>query len=319
MLAPGWDTTDTSTTAAGRRRVFTTLVLVVAGALMVAAGIWGLVAPRSFAAFAGFPYSRHFLHDAGAFQLGIGVTLLAAAAWVDAAAVVLAGFLVTNTVHTVNHVVDLDAGGHRRDAWRLGLLSVLTLAALVVRMRQLGWVAGEVTTTAAAPALARFVRQKTVLLTSYRRDGEHRGRRRPRVRAQPRERRQDQTDPAQPDGGDRPVHRARQTHRTSRPDAGTTCPGRRVPPRRPVARPQVPDAAGSVRPAGAPAGPGQVRPYRAPAAHRGRHPCHPGHRTCRTGHAVGSVAARAPGRRRSIGVSRTAAVVAAAGSRRPGR
>ncbi len=171
MLAPGWDTTDTSTTAAGRGRVFTTLVLVVAGALMVAAGIWGLVAPRSFAAFAGFPYSRHFLHDAGAFQLGIGVTLLAAAAWVDAAAVVLAGFLVTNTVHTVNHVVDLDAGGHRRDAWGLGLLSVLTLAALVVRMRQLGWVAGEVTTTAAAPALARFVRQKTVLLTSYRRDG----------------------------------------------------------------------------------------------------------------------------------------------------
>jgi len=171
MLAPGWGATDTSTTAAGRGRVFTTLVLVVAGALMVAAGIWGLVAPRSFAAFAGFPYSRHFLHDAGAFQLGIGVTLLAAAAWADATAVVLAGFLVTNTVHTVNHVVDLDVGGHRRDAWGLGVLSVLTLAALVVRMRQLGWVAGEVTTTAAAPALARFVRQKTILLTSYRRDG----------------------------------------------------------------------------------------------------------------------------------------------------
>jgi len=149
----------------------TTLVLVVAGAFMVAAGVWGLVAPRSFAGFAGFPYSRHFLHDAGAFQLGIGVTLLLAAAWADAAAVVLAGFLVTNTVHTVNHIVDLDVGGHARDAWGIGLLSVLTLAALVVRMRQLGWVAGEVGTTAAVPDLARFVRQKTILLTSYRRDG----------------------------------------------------------------------------------------------------------------------------------------------------
>jgi PPOX class probable F420-dependent enzyme len=147
------------------------LVLVVAGGLMVTAGIWGLVAPRSFAEFAGFPYSRHFLHDAGAFQLGIGVTLLLAAAWADAAAVTLAGFLVTNTVHTVNHIVDLVVGGHPRDAWGLGVLSLLTLATLVVRMRQLGWVAGEITTTAAAPELARFVRQKTILLTSYRRDG----------------------------------------------------------------------------------------------------------------------------------------------------
>jgi PPOX class probable F420-dependent enzyme len=161
----------TSTAATSRDRWFTVLVLVVAGALMVAAGVWGLVAPRSFAAFAGFPYSRHFLHDAGAFQLGIGVTLLLAAAWADAAAVVLAGFLVTNTVHTVNHVVDLDAGGHAWDAWGLGVLSVLVLAALVVRMRRLGWVAGEVATCAAVPELARFTRQKTILLTSYRRDG----------------------------------------------------------------------------------------------------------------------------------------------------
>jgi hypothetical protein len=104
-----------ATVAMNRGRWFTTLVLVVAGAFMVAAGIWGLVAPRSFAQFAGFPYSRHFLHDAGAFQLGIGVTLLLASAWADAAAVVLAGFLVTNTVHTVNHIVDLDVGGHARD------------------------------------------------------------------------------------------------------------------------------------------------------------------------------------------------------------
>jgi PPOX class probable F420-dependent enzyme len=138
---------------------------------MLAAGIWGLVAPRSFAEFVAFPYNRHFLHDAGAFQIGIGVTLVLAAVWADAAAVALAGFLVTNTVHTVNHVVDLDVGGHSRDAWGLGLISVLTLAALVVRMRQLGWVAGEITTTAAVPALAPFVRQKTILLTSYRRAG----------------------------------------------------------------------------------------------------------------------------------------------------
>jgi PPOX class probable F420-dependent enzyme len=151
--------------------VFTTAVLVAIGALTLAAGVWAVASPRSFAGFAGFGYHRHFIHDVGAFQIGIGTTLLLAAAWADAAAVVLAGFFVGNSVHTVNHVVDLDIGGHSWNAWALGAGSVLVLAALVVRMRQLGWVAGEVTTTAAVPALAPFVRQKTILLTSYRRDG----------------------------------------------------------------------------------------------------------------------------------------------------
>jgi PPOX class probable F420-dependent enzyme len=160
-----------STVTGGRSRLMTRLVLMVTGGLMLADGVWALAAPRSFAEFVGFPYSEHFLHDAGAFQVGIGMMLLLAAAWTDAAAVTLAGFLVANTVHTVNHIVDLGMGGHSRDAWALGLISVVTLAALVGRMRQLGWVAGEITTTAAVAALAPFVRQKTVLLTSYRRDG----------------------------------------------------------------------------------------------------------------------------------------------------
>jgi hypothetical protein len=81
-----------STVTVGRGRLFATLVLVLTGALMLAGGVWALAVPGSFAEFAEFPYSRHFLHDAGAFQIGIGVTLLLAAAWADAAAVALAGF-----------------------------------------------------------------------------------------------------------------------------------------------------------------------------------------------------------------------------------
>jgi len=73
---------------------------------------------------------------------------------------VLAGFLVANTTHAVNHAVDLDLGGHSGDRWGLAALSLLTAVALVVRQGQLGWVVGEVT-TATSPALARFVRQKT--------------------------------------------------------------------------------------------------------------------------------------------------------------
>ena len=45
-----------------------------------------------------------------------------------------------------------------------------TAVALVVRLGQLGWVVGEVA-PAAGPVLARFVRQKPVLVTTYRRDG----------------------------------------------------------------------------------------------------------------------------------------------------
>ena len=49
----------------------------------------------------------HFQHDAGVFQIGIGVGLLAALVVRDALVVVLLGFLVANTLHAVNHGIDL--------------------------------------------------------------------------------------------------------------------------------------------------------------------------------------------------------------------
>jgi PPOX class probable F420-dependent enzyme len=160
--------------AADRGRGYQAYVLattVLAGAATVAVGLWALAAPRSFADFVDFPYHEHFLHDVGAFQLGIGTTLLLAVAWRDGLALALAGFLVGNSVHAVNHAVDLHLGGHGWDPWALAVVSLVTFGALVVRLRELGWVVGEVTTTAAVPALEPFVRQKTILLTSYRRDG----------------------------------------------------------------------------------------------------------------------------------------------------
>jgi PPOX class probable F420-dependent enzyme len=140
------------------------------GVGMLVAGLWALLGPRSFAEAVSFPYNEHFLHDAGAFQLGIGATLLLAVAWRDGLALALAGFLAAGTVHAVNHAVDLDIGGTAAQLWALVAWAVLAAAALLVRLRQVGYVVGEVT-TAASPALEPFVRQKTVLLTSYRRDG----------------------------------------------------------------------------------------------------------------------------------------------------
>jgi len=151
-------------------RAYVTTVTLLAGALMLGAGVWCLAAPRSFADAVDFPYSEHFIHDLGAFQVGIGVTLLLALAWSDGLALALAGFLVANTVHAVNHAVDLDLGGRGSDPWLLGAGSLLIAVALFLRLRELGYVVGAVG-MAATPELAPFVRQKTVLLTSYRRDG----------------------------------------------------------------------------------------------------------------------------------------------------
>ena len=156
--------------ASSRVRGYVSAVTLLAGAGMLGAGIWCLAAPRSFAEAVKFPYAEHFIHDLGAFQAGIGVTLLLAVAWSDALALALAGFLVANSVHAVNHALDLDLGGRASDPWLLGLASLLIAVALGLRLRELGYVVGGVG-TAATPELEPFVRQKTALLVSYRRDG----------------------------------------------------------------------------------------------------------------------------------------------------
>jgi len=140
------------------------------GLLSAAAGVWAFGWPDSFSDFVNFPPHRHFVHDVGAFQLGIGATLLLATIWADALMVALGGYLVGAAAHTVNHLVDADQGGSAAQTWLIGVSALLAAVALVARWRQLGWVVGAVG-TAASPALAPFVQQKTIALTTYRKDG----------------------------------------------------------------------------------------------------------------------------------------------------
>jgi PPOX class probable F420-dependent enzyme len=147
-----------------------TSVIALSAVFTLAAGVWAMVWPRDFADFVRFEYNEHFLHDLGAFQIGIGLGLALALLWRDARATVLASFLVANTIHAYNHAVDLDLGGRGSDPWLLGGLSVLLAFALRQRLRQLGYVVGYVR-PATTPALAPFVEQKTVLVTTHRRDG----------------------------------------------------------------------------------------------------------------------------------------------------
>lgn len=91
-------------------RIYLVAVTAAVGVITAGIGIWGLIDPNSFADAVGFDAHRHFLHDVDAFQLGLGVILLLALIWADALATALAGFIVANTVHTVNHIVDLGGG-----------------------------------------------------------------------------------------------------------------------------------------------------------------------------------------------------------------
>jgi PPOX class probable F420-dependent enzyme len=155
----------------GQGWTYVLVVTALAGLFTLAVGFWSLLAPGSFADFIDFPpENRHLLHDVGAFQLGLGATLLLATAWGDGLAVALAGFFVGNTAHTVNHATDLDLGGRDLDWVLLGVLSMLIGAALVLRLRQLGYVVGRVSGVA-SPTWAPFVRQKTIAITTYKRDG----------------------------------------------------------------------------------------------------------------------------------------------------
>jgi hypothetical protein len=73
---------------------FVTAAILAAAAVALVVAVWALVDPASFADTVKFPTNEHFVHDIGAFQLGIGLTLVLALIWRDPPAVVLA-----RTVH----------------------------------------------------------------------------------------------------------------------------------------------------------------------------------------------------------------------------
>lgn len=93
-------------------------------------GLWAFVDPRSFfdnlATFE--PYNRHFLHDIGAFSIGIGAVLAFAllTTW-DALRVALAGAAVGSVFHVIAHAIDSDQGGKDTDVPGLALVTVVLI------------------------------------------------------------------------------------------------------------------------------------------------------------------------------------------------
>jgi uncharacterized membrane protein len=108
-------------------------VMVVVGTLLVAAflvgtGLWALISPDTFyTQIAPYPpFSRHLVHDIGAFELGLGACLVFGLLVRDALLAVLAGNAVGATAHFVSHLMDHSIGGHPSDPLTIGLLALVT-------------------------------------------------------------------------------------------------------------------------------------------------------------------------------------------------
>ena len=113
----------------------------IGGFVLVGFGLWAMASPSAFfdsiALFE--PYNAHFIQDVGAFQIGLGLTLLLAAfVTTDALVAGLVGVGTGASLHVVSHLLALDAGGTPElDIPFLSILGLLLLVAGVVRWRRI--------------------------------------------------------------------------------------------------------------------------------------------------------------------------------------
>lgn len=112
----------------------TTTVLVLGALTFLVPGVWIFVATKNFAdTFAPWAdFSAHFLRDAGAFQIGLGVAVLGVLLWRDAIGVVLAGFAAGTLMHALSHGID----GDYAVGVALAVFGLLVALALVLHLRQ---------------------------------------------------------------------------------------------------------------------------------------------------------------------------------------
>jgi peptidoglycan/LPS O-acetylase OafA/YrhL len=100
-------------------------------------GVWAFAAPSSFydqiAAWP--PQNAHFIRDAGAFQLGIGVALAVLLIGIRARLAALAGAATGAVLHVISHVIDFGEGGRSSDPYVLGVLAAILIVALLAERR----------------------------------------------------------------------------------------------------------------------------------------------------------------------------------------
>jgi hypothetical protein len=114
------------------------IVVAVVAVFFIVLGIWALLSPMSFyEQLATFPpYNKHLFHDVGAFQAGIGSTLLLALFRRDALQVALLGTSVGTVLHAISHIIDRDLGGKTSDPFLLSALALAVVVTTAVYMSQ---------------------------------------------------------------------------------------------------------------------------------------------------------------------------------------
>jgi hypothetical protein len=116
------------------------LVAAAAAVFYLGIGVWAFAAPASFFAhIAAFPpYNEHFLHDIGAFTIGLGAAAVAGLLVSDGLTAVLGGIAVGSVLHEIAHVMDRALGGKPSDPWLLGLLALVVTAGAIAAARSIG-------------------------------------------------------------------------------------------------------------------------------------------------------------------------------------
>lgn len=116
------------------------VLVALAAVMLLGAGLWAMLAPESFyTVIATYPpYNHHFLHDLGAFQLGLGASLGLALVVADGPLVALGGNAIGGTSHFISHVVDRHLGGQPSDPITIGVFALILVALLVWRAGAVG-------------------------------------------------------------------------------------------------------------------------------------------------------------------------------------
>ena len=121
-------------------RVISRVITAGVGLLLVALGLWALFSPHSFFMdLAKYPpYNKHLFHDVGAFQIGIGATMIMALFRRDALGIVLLGTSIGTVLHAVSHIIDRNLGGKSTDPFTISAIAfaVLIATALHFSVRQ---------------------------------------------------------------------------------------------------------------------------------------------------------------------------------------
>jgi peptidoglycan/LPS O-acetylase OafA/YrhL len=141
-------------------------VLVAGAAFFLVIGVWALADPTSFyTQVATFPpYNRHFLHDVGAFNLGLAAALaLGLTRWPGRRVALWAAALAA-VLHAGSHFADRHLGGHSSDPLALSLIAAALIGAAILATRG-PEPAREVTQDATDSPAARLRRDRSARTT----------------------------------------------------------------------------------------------------------------------------------------------------------